>query len=515
MIIATCALKRLGLAKKIMEILPWEGTPLQGQLAVVGRAGNSELEEIFSRLDVRRKFGQVNLVGAGPGDPELITVKGIKILKKADCVFYDYLVHESLLDYAPFAAKINVGKRKGNATMPQRELSKLLKKYAMAGKNIVRLKGGDPLIFGRGADEIDYLSAYHISVHVIPGITSAAGIPSALGIPLTARGISSSVAFLSGHGEDEKQKNPSPIHIPDAETLIFLMGLTKLKEIVAALRNKKWAADTPIMLISKGTRIEQKIINGTLANIEDKVREEGINPPALIMVGKTISFYKPKSTPRTILYLGTYPEKYKGLGRLIHFPIIKIDPAKVAKPRQVISDLKKADMVLLTSRCGVRYFFEFLKAQKFDMTFLRTKDFVVIGKDTEEQLTMFGYFAKLVSAEGTSESLFKTMKKYFKLKGKSIIFPRSSISNPYLKTNLMKAGAKVKEVVVYENTKPDRKELPDEGIDTILFTSPSTMENFLQDHGFIPFGWHILAKGTRTQKALLDAGYSSEVLVMD
>lgn len=513
-IVATCALKRLGLEKEIREILPWEGTPLQGQLAIVGRAKDTELEKYFSVIDVRRKYGKVTLVGAGPGDPELITVKGVEALKEADCVFYDYLVHKMLLDYAPQAEKVDAGKRKGCATMPQIELSRALKDKALAGENVVRLKGGDPLIFGRGADEIAYLRSYHIDVQVIPGVTSATGIPSALSLPLTARGISSSVAFLSAHGEDERKYSAAPINVPDAETLVFLMGLTKLENIIDAVLQKGWARETPVAVISKGTWVDQDTVVGTLKDIVHKVRAKQLTPPALIIIGKTVDLYaEPRKILPTILYLGTYPEKYRSLGRVIHFPMIAISTAKVAKPAAVVADLKKADTILLTSRCGVKYFFEFLASRKFAFEQLRGKDFVVIGAATEQQLAKYGFSPRLVADEESSEGLFKLMKKSLKLKGRRIIFPRSSLSNPYLEQHLTKVGAKVREVIVYENSKPAKRELPSGQIDQAIFTSPSTVRNFLEDYGAIPKDWAIFAKGKPTQRTLAAAGYKSEILV--
>ncbi|MCC6759523.1 MAG: uroporphyrinogen-III C-methyltransferase [Candidatus Omnitrophica bacterium] len=513
-IVATCALKRLGLEKEIKEVFPWEGTPLQGQLAVVGRTKDTVREKLFSVLDVRRKYGKVTLVGAGPGDPGLITVKGVEALKKADCVFYDYLVHKMLLDHAPQAEKVDAGKRKGCATMSQIELSRALKNKALAGKNVVRLKGGDPLIFGRGADEITYLRSYHIDVEVIPGVTSATGIPSAVGLPLTARGVSSSVAFLSAHGEGERNHNTALINIPDAETLVFLMGLTKIENIVDAVLKKGWAKETPVAVISKGTWVDQDTVIGTLKDIVHKVRAKQLTPPALIIIGKTVDLYaETQKSLQTILYCGTYPEKYKSLGRVIHFPMISIGTAKVVKPADVVADLKKADTILLTSRCGVKYFFEFLASRKFAFEQLRGKDFIVIGAATEQQLAKYGFSPRLVAGEESSEGLFKLMKRSLKLKGRRIIFPRSSLSNPYLEQHLTKAGAKVREVIVYETTKPAKRELPSGQIDQAIFTSPSTVRNFLEDYGAIPKGWAIFAKGKPTQRALVSAGYKSEILV--
>lgn len=516
LIVATCALKRLGLQKEIREILPWEGTPLQGQLAIVGRVNDSQTEKLFSSLDVRRRYGKVYLVGAGPGDPELITVKGVEALKQADCVFYDYLVHNMLLDYAPQAEKIDAGKRKGCVAMPQSELSRALKDKALAGKTVVRLKGGDPLIFGRGADEIAYLRSYHIQVEVVPGVTSATGIPSTLGLPLTARGISSSVAFLSAHGEDETHKPAAPIHIPDTQTLVFLMGLTKLEHIVKAVIEKGWSADTPVAVISKGTWPQQDIIVGNLKDIVAQVRSRQLAPPALIVMGPTVDLYVAANLRReAILYVGTYPEKYKVLGRVLHFPMITITAAKVAKPAIVLADLKKSDTILLTSRCGVKYFFEFLASRKFNFAQLREKDFVVIGVETQRQLLKYGFAPKLVATEESSEGLFKLMKKNLTLKGRRIIFPRSSLSNPYLEQQLTKAGAKVQNVIVYENTKPPKRDLPAEKVGQVIFTSPSTVRNFLADYGAVPGEWKIYAKGVPTQKALKQAGFHGEILVSE
>lgn len=516
LIVAACALKRLGLESEITEIMPWEGTPLQGQLAVVGRDGDGAAQKVFAAIDVRKTYGRVTLAGAGPGDPELITVKAIKALKKADCIFYDYLVHENLLDYAPDAEKINAGKRKGGHTMPQAELSRLLRQKAMAGKTVVRLKGGDPFIFGRGAEEIAYLRSYHIGVDVIPGITSATGIPSSLGIPLTARGVSSSVAFVSAHTEDESDTAPQPVLIPHAETLVFFMGLTKLPEIVRSLRAAGWKDTTPAVVISKGTRADEKVVPGSLRDMEDLTAKENLSPPALIIVGETVKFFQNGSRFRErILYLGTNPEKYKSLGTIIPHPMIAISPAPIdpEDARNLLEGLPRTDMILLTSRFAVRYFFEFLRQQGFERKALRAVDFAVIGADTARALVNHGFCPLVTAEEETSAGLLSALEKSRTLHGKRIVFPRSSLPNPFLKTELEKRGSIIDEITIYQNTKPPKRELPAGPIDKILFTSPSTVGNFLQDYGRIPREWRILAKGSRTREALAAAGYSSEVLV--
>ncbi len=287
-IVATAALKRLGLKKYIQDIMPWEPSPLQGQLAIVGRKEDIALQKLFKSIDVRKGYGKVILVGAGPGDKDLMTQKGIKALEQTDCVFYDYLLNEDILEYAPQAEKIYVGKRKGNHALPQKDLSRLLKEKAMSGKNIVRLKGGDPFIFGRGADEQEYLRAYHINVEIIPGVTSATAIPATLGIPLTARGTAASVAFVSGHRE--KGSDSLEIDIPNTDTIVFLMGLTRLEVIIKALKKSGRFEGTPVAVISRGTRPDEKIIYGTIQNIQNKVAEQKPVAPALIIVGETIKY---------------------------------------------------------------------------------------------------------------------------------------------------------------------------------------------------------------------------------
>ncbi len=553
-IVATVALKRLGLERYIQNIMPWEGTPLQGQLAVVGRKNDARLKELFACIDVRRSYGRVVLVGAGPGDPELFTLKGIRALKNADCVFYDYLIPKEILGYATRAEKIYVGKRKGAQTIPQEELNQRLRRKAVEGKNVVRLKGGDPLIFGRGADEISYLRSYHIEVEVIPGVSSATAVPSHLGIPLTARQIASSVAFVSGYREGEKGGGRGPLDIPRADTLVFLMGLTKLDQIVQALEAAGWPADTPVIVISKGTMPDEKVVSAALKDIQQKVKEESLEPPAIIVAGETVRFWS-TDTPRTeyILYTGTNPERFKSLGHFIHFPMIEISAARPEDDRTktLLTNLAIYDIILFTSRFAVKYFFELLEEQtegsaptfsategryaeptvaaqqvgaptkpkvprsesvgtkqNYALAGLREKTFVAIGRETAQALAGHGIHPALTAMTETSQGLFQEMSKRFELRGKKILFPRSSLPNPYLKEKLTQEGSRVDELTVYINTKPAKRPLPKEDIVRILFTSPSTVRNFLEDYGAIPQEWRILSRGPKTSEYLRQAGYS-------
>lgn len=517
-IVATCALKRLGLDHLIRNIMPWEATALQGQLAVVGRTDDLRLAELFAPLDVRAKYGRVTLVGAGPGDPELITLKGIRALRAADCIFYDYLVDPKLLENAPQAEKIYAGKRKGSHAMPQSELSRMLREKAAAGKNVVRLKGGDPLVFGRGADEIEYLRSYHIEVDVIPGVSSATGIPSLLGIPLTARGISSSIAFLSGHSDEEEHAPSDWIGIPKADTLIFLMGLTKLPSIVSSLKKAGWKENTPVVVISRGTRPDEKIVSATIATIEDEVLKEKIEPPALIVVGEVVRFYRQGnfSEGRT-LYLGTHPEKYRPLGEIVHVPMIQINPVSInpKQMKELFASMDHYRMIIFTSRFAVKFFLELLQENDYAIENLKTKDIAVIGRETAAALGEFGLKPSIIPSEETGEGLFKAISAHQSLKGLRILFPRSSLPNPFLKMQLIKEGAEVTEVTVYENVPSPQKDFLNENIRKVIFTSPSTVKNFLDTYGVIPKHWQIFSKGPRTSEALREAGYESEVLIYD
>jgi len=513
-IVATCAMKRLKLEHRITEKFPWEGTPLQGQLAIVCRRDDQQMKQLFRPLDARLSYGSVALVGAGPGDPELITLKAIESLKKAQCVFYDYLVDPTLLRYAPKAEHVYVGKRKGAHAIKQAELSRLIKLKAMEGKNVVRLKGGDPLIFGRGADELAYLRAYHIPTEVIPGVSSATGIPSQLGVPLTARGVSSSVAFISAHGEDECSKPSLPIAIPDTQTVVIFMGLSKLSEIIHAFRLKKWPEDTPVMIISRGTKKNQQVIKGTLQTIEQAVATVQLKPPALIIVGRVTDFYQPVDKHKNILFLGTHPQEYSALGNIIHCPMIQISAKKFSlkERKTILQRLSEAQVVLLTSEYAVEYFDKFLEVSRQSLSSLKNIDFVVIGSYTAQALLDRGAHPRIIAPVETAQGVYQELKRRMKLKDLKIIFPRSSLPNPFLKKALIKAGADVFEFSVYENTPARKRPLPKISIDSVVFTSPSTVHNFLKDYKKIPESWEILCKGPVSLKALKDQGYSGSII---
>ncbi|MDD5218284.1 MAG: uroporphyrinogen-III C-methyltransferase [Candidatus Omnitrophica bacterium] len=232
-----------------------------------------------------RKSGKVYLVGAGPGDPDLITVKGLRILKAADTVLYDDLVPVQLLKETKAGAElIPVGKKPGVHSCPQEEINELIFKKAVPGKLVVRLKGGDPYVLGRGGEEAIYLQERGIRAETVPGISSAVAVPAYAGIPVTHRGVAASFAVVAGHGK----KGEFELQVPDADTLVYLMCVSNLEEIIARIQDRETSEDIPCAVIENGTTKRERIIAGTLKNIVARAKRAGLKPPAVLIVGQVV-----------------------------------------------------------------------------------------------------------------------------------------------------------------------------------------------------------------------------------
>ncbi len=236
--------------------------------------------------------GKVSIVGAGPGDPELITLKAIRAIEKAEVVLYDYLVNKELLKYCkPDCQIVYVGKKNKQHTYPQEEINKMLIELGLAGKNIVRLKGGDPFVFGRGAEEILGLQEHDIDFEVIPGITAGVAVPGAAGIPVTLRNVASSVAFFTGHQCDNHKTEIKWDKIATGiDTLVFYMGVTQTPRIVRNLIANGRKPETPVAMIRWGTLPEQEVLKGVLGNIVEKMKEHDFKPPAIFIVGEVVAY---------------------------------------------------------------------------------------------------------------------------------------------------------------------------------------------------------------------------------
>lgn len=233
------------------------------------------------------QVGNIQLVGAGPGDPELLTIKGLKAIQAAEVILYDALINPKLLDHNPLAEKIFVGKRRGYAKKNQDEINALLVSHALKGKNVIRLKGGDPLVFGRAAEELSYASLFNIPTKVVPGISSYAGIAAHHQIPLTKRGSNESVWITTGHTKDGEVSIDIPIAAQTNATVIVLMGMRFLSQIINVFMQYK-PLDYPVAIIQNGTTANEKVIVGTLENIITQQKEHQITNPANIIFGESV-----------------------------------------------------------------------------------------------------------------------------------------------------------------------------------------------------------------------------------
>lgn len=232
--------------------------------------------------------GKLTIVGAGPGDPELITLKGVRVLKEADVVLYDALANEAFLEYAPNAEKVFVGKRKGMHKFIQDKIHELIVDYASQGKHVVRLKGGDPFIFGRGAEELNYALDHNIEIDIVSGVTSAIAAPASFGISLTQRGVNESFRVITGTTSDEELSEDVEAAANSNVTIVVLMGMSKLNRITSIFK-AKGKTSIPVAIIENGTKQEEKLVVGTVETIETLVAEKGLSNPSIIVIGETVN----------------------------------------------------------------------------------------------------------------------------------------------------------------------------------------------------------------------------------
>jgi uroporphyrinogen III methyltransferase/synthase len=431
--------------------------------------------------------GKIYLVGAGPGDPGLITLRAIHILQKADVVLYDFLAHPSFLAYCPpHCIKICVGKRKGFHVKTQAKINHLLKKYASKYSHIVRLKGGDPLIFGRGGEEVLFLKKHHISYEIVPGVSSATAIPALTGLPLTHRKVSRSVAFVTASTADPNE----PIPIPEADTLVFFMGMTKLSQLVdALLKQKRWTKKTPIALIYKGSFAAQKTCLGTLGSICEDVKTFPYSTPTLIVVGKSCQYMndfewqsqKPLFGRRVVLLRQSH-QALRWHERLLEwgaesviFPLIQTTPLPARTLN--LNRFKSVTDIIFTSSNAVDIFMEKLLGLGRDARSLQGKTLTVIGKKTASALLKWGLKADATAEDSVAEGVLELFSSTT-LKKRHMLLPQAKAARTVLKQGLEALGAKVTTLPLYE-TKPINPDyFPIENGDDIIFTSSSTATHF-------------------------------------
>jgi uroporphyrinogen III methyltransferase/synthase len=444
---------------------------------------------------------KVYLVGAGPGDPGLITVKGKECIQVADVIIYDYLASPALLRYARKSADcIYVGKKGGDHTLSQDQINDLIVEKAKTGAIVTRLKGGDPFIFGRGGEEAEVLFKAGISFEIVPGVTSAIAAPAYAGIPLTHRKLTSTVAFVTGHEDPKKEETQInwAALATGIGTLVFFMGVKNLPEIARQLMDHGKSPNTPVALVRWGTTPGQVTVSGTLDTIVAKVRAAGLKAPALIVVGDVVNLRptlkwfekRPLLGKRIVVtrarqQASDLVELLSDLGaECLEFPTIEIMPAKDPQPlQQAIENLNAYDWIVFTSVNGVIYFFEQLFAAGKDVRALNRMQTAAIGPATAEQLLTFGLTSDIVPETYRAESVVAAFKE-LNLKAKKILLPRAREARPVLPVELAKMGAQVNEIPAYEtltvteNVGDLIQALEDKGVDLITFTSSSTVKNF-------------------------------------
>jgi uroporphyrinogen III methyltransferase/synthase len=445
--------------------------------------------------------GKVFLVGAGPGDPGLITVRGLECIKQADVIIYDFLASEILLKHASENSEIiYVGKKGTDHTFSQDYINALIVEKAENGSTVTRLKGGDPFIFGRGGEEAEVLIGAGIPFEVVPGVTSAIAAPAYAGIPLTHRKFASSVAFVTGH--EDPTKNKSNIDWASLArgigTIVFLMGVKNLSQITERLMSHGMPPDTPAALVRWGTTAKQVTVTGTLDTIVERKNAANLKPPAVLIVGHVVGlrekikwFENRPLMGRSIVVTrsreqaGELVRRLSDLGaECLECPTIKVVPTDDVKPMdKALDNLSSYEWLIFTSVNGVDFFFNRLFEKNKDVRDLNHIRTAVIGSATAKRLLGFGFKSDIVPESYRAESVVKAFAKE-DITGKKILLPRAKEARSVLPLELAKMGAVVDDVEAYrtkalkDNADVILKRLKARTINMITFTSSSTVKNF-------------------------------------
>jgi uroporphyrinogen III methyltransferase/synthase len=443
----------------------------------------------------------VFLVGAGPGDPSLITCKALECIVVADLIVYDHLVNPRLLEYSSEEAeKIYVGKAAGEHTLPQDEINRLIADAAAEGKIVCRLKGGDPFIFGRGGEEAECLAERAIPFEVVPGVTSAIAAPAYAGIPLTHRKLASSVAFITGSEDPDKEFSAIAWEkiSTGADTLVFLMGVANLPKIAAKLVEHGRDPRTPAAVIEQGTLPQQRCIEGKLGEIARLAEKEKVRPPAIIVVGDVVRlrdrlawFENKPLFGKKILVTRAASQAASAVriidelgGDPIEFPTIRIEQLEDSSELDVaIAELHRCDWVVFTSTNGVEAFFSRILKLGKDARLLGGARICSIGSRTSEALERRSLIPDMQPNRFSTQGIIEEFQRLGGLAGKRVLLARSDLADETLPLALTSLGAEVEDVACYRTVRP----APDSSviqmllsgkIDAVTFTSASTARNF-------------------------------------
>ena len=468
------------------------------QAKMIGLSLAKEMRERYGS----RAEGKVYLVGAGPGDVGLITMKGNDLLNACDTVVYDHLAGEDILArLSPEKELINVGKHAGSHPVPQEEINRILVEKAKEGKTVVRLKGGDPFLFGRGGEEIAVLKEEGVSYEVVPGVSSALAVPAYNGIPATHRDLTSSVHIITAHRKaGTKSDIPFKALVEVKGTLVFMMGFGSLGEIMKGLMEAGMDKNMPAAVLENGTTAAQRKVIATIETLEAESKKQEMHTPAIIIVGEVVSLSDTLSWYESLPLMGTKilltrpkelmsetAKKLREKGAdVLELPTIETVKIKentaLKKELAALSDYR---WIVFTSQVGVRFFFEELNACRLDIRSLSGIKFAVIGKGTEKALKEKGIFADLIPEVYDGENLGMQLASLLN-PGDKILIARAKKGNAKLVPLLERAGAIVTDLPLYDTVhkKPNGvaiKDLVQSGaIDIALFTSSSTVEGFIK-----------------------------------
>ncbi len=443
------------------------------------------------------KKGKVYLVGAGPGDPDLITIRGLDVLREADLLVFDALVPVELLnEVKPGCELVDAGKRSGHHQLEQDQIIKLLIRAAKQGRTVVRLKGGDPEIFGRGGEEGEALSRAKISFEIIPGVTSAVAVPAYAGIPLTHRDYNSSVTFLTGHGDN----NIDWKSLAAQETVVMLMGVKGLAHNVKALIRHGKDPQTPVAVTQWGTLPQQRTVSGRLDNINERVKMAGLKAPAVVVVGKISKlrskldwferkplFAKHILVTRSRQQAGEISKRLRvEAARVTEIPTIEIQAPVTWRPLdKALQQIRDFGWVIFTSANGVTAFFERLHQKGGDARTLGRAQIAVIGPATGERLSRYGVQPDVVADSYQAEGLLDKLSDHL-LSEQKILIPRAAKARSVLPEQLRKWGADVTVAPCYRSVIPKeaRSELKqllrDDPPDLLTFASSSMVDHFAE-----------------------------------
>lgn len=484
-------------------------------------------------------IGKVYLVGAGPGDPGLLTVKALDLIRKSKVIIYDRLVGSKIIHQAPDDAEmIYVGKESSRHALPQEDINRLLVEKAKEGKMVVRLKGGDPFLFGRGGEEAEFLKANGVQFEIVPGVTSAIAAPAYAGIPVTHRDFTSSLTIITGHERPGKTGSSIPWEQVAAGTgtLVFLMGVENLPHITENLLENGRSPVTPVALVRWGTQPFQEVLVGTLNNIVEKVKISGFLPPAVIVVGEVVKlrtelswfdnqplFGKTIVVTRARAQASQMVTALEDLGaRVLEFPTISIKPLTVLGLKEVVEGIEKYVWLTFTSVNGIKEFLTQVYDLGFDIRDLKGPRICAIGPATAAEAQARGMRVSAVPSEYRAEAVAEILLKEAG-PGDQILLPRARGAREILPTLLRSQGIGVDELEVYEAIpegsigEGDRQLLEQGLVDIITFTSSSTVKNLVSILGSeavdkLRGKARVACIGPITAKTAREAGFTVDVV---